>query len=74
MTAPTSTRLARKRIAVVLAAGSGRRMGCETPKQFLPLGGHTVLEHAVEAFTDHPDIDEVVIVQHTPHGGTQRMA
>lgn len=75
MTAPTSTRLARKRIAVVLAAGSGRRMGCETPKQFLPLGGHTVLEHAVEAFTDHPDIDEVVIVGPAEHlANIRRMA
>lgn len=57
----------RKRIAVVLAAGSGRRMGGETPKQFLPLGGRTVLEHAVEAFTHHPAIDEVIIVGPAEH-------
>ncbi|MGB5606226.1 MAG: 2-C-methyl-D-erythritol 4-phosphate cytidylyltransferase, partial [Gammaproteobacteria bacterium] len=32
--------------AVVPAAGSGRRMGADVPKQYLQLGGQTVLEHA----------------------------
>ena len=49
-------------VAVILAAGSGSRTGLSTPKQFLPLGGKTVLEHSVQAFHDHPGIDQVVIV------------
>jgi 2-C-methyl-D-erythritol 4-phosphate cytidylyltransferase len=35
---------------VVPAAGSGRRMGAETPKQYLTLAGATVLEHALAPF------------------------
>lgn len=52
-------------IGVILAAGSGSRTGLSTPKQFLPLGGKTVLEHSVQTFNDHPGIDEVVIVTAT---------
>jgi 2-C-methyl-D-erythritol 4-phosphate cytidylyltransferase len=52
-------------VAVILAAGSGSRTGLSTPKQFLPLGGKTVLEHSVQTFNDHPGIDEVVIVTAT---------
>ena len=49
-------------VAVILAAGSGSRTGLSTPKQFLPLGGKTVLEHSVQTFCNHPRIDEIVIV------------
>ena len=49
-------------VGVILAAGSGSRTGLSTPKQFLPLGGKTVLEHSVQTFCDYPGIDEVVIV------------
>ena len=52
-------------VAVILAAGSGSRTGLSTPKQFLPLGGKTVLEHSVQTFHDHPGIDQVVIVTST---------
>ena len=52
-------------VAVILAAGSGSRTGLSTPKQFLPLGGKTVLEQSVQTFHDHPGIDQVVIVTST---------
>ena len=51
-----------KTVGVILAAGSGSRTGLSTPKQFLPLGGKTVLEHSVQTFQDHPGIDRIVIV------------
>ena len=51
-------------VGVILAAGSGSRTGLSTPKQFLPLGGKTVLEHSVQTFHNHPGIDELVIVVH----------
>ncbi len=35
--------------AVVLAAGFGRRMQTECPKQYLSIGNKTILEHAVAA-------------------------
>ena len=35
--------------AIVPAAGSGRRMGADIPKQYLQLGDRTVLEHTLAA-------------------------
>ena len=52
-------------VAVILAAGSGSRTGLSPPKQFLPLGGKTVLEHSVQTFHNHPGIGQVVIVTAT---------
>ena len=52
-------------IAVILAGGIGARVGGNTPKQLLPLeDGHSVLEHAVDAFEQSPHIQEVCIVMH----------
>ena len=49
-------------VALILAGGRGTRLGTDTPKQFLPLGGKTVLRHAAEAFLDHPAVDRVRVV------------
>ena len=54
----------KRNIAIVLAGGTGSRMGADIPKQFLKFAGRTVLEHSVEAFEHHPDIDEVAVVVH----------
>ena len=48
--------------ALIVAAGSGSRMGCDVPKQFLRLGGKAMLAHAVDALTSHPRIDAVRVV------------
>jgi 2-C-methyl-D-erythritol 4-phosphate cytidylyltransferase/2-C-methyl-D-erythritol 2,4-cyclodiphosphate synthase len=48
--------------ALVLAAGRGVRFGGTLPKQYLPLGGTSVLRHAVNAFLDHPRIDGVLVM------------
>jgi 2-C-methyl-D-erythritol 4-phosphate cytidylyltransferase/2-C-methyl-D-erythritol 2,4-cyclodiphosphate synthase len=50
-------------VAVIVAAGGrGRRLGEATPKQFLELGGRTVLDRSVQAFASHGEIDEIVVV------------
>lgn len=52
-------------IAVILAGGTGSRVGGDTPKQFLPLpDGRTILEHSVDAFEQAVPIHEIVIVMH----------
>jgi 2-C-methyl-D-erythritol 4-phosphate cytidylyltransferase/2-C-methyl-D-erythritol 2,4-cyclodiphosphate synthase len=51
-----------KVIALVVAAGSGSRMGRDMPKQYLPLCGKTVLRHCLEAFRAHPRIAGVRVV------------
>lgn len=48
--------------AVVPAAGVGRRMGGDVPKQYLSLQGKAVIEHAVERLAEHPRISGVVVV------------
>jgi len=48
--------------AIVVAAGKGTRFGGDLPKQFLNIGGQTVLETAVEAFEKHPAVDQIVVV------------
>lgn len=49
-------------IALVLAGGSGVRMGNDTPKQFLPLNGKPVILYSLLAFQNHPHIDSIFIV------------
>ncbi|MDK2928257.1 MAG: 2-C-methyl-D-erythritol 4-phosphate cytidylyltransferase [Bacillota bacterium] len=48
--------------AVVPAAGSGRRMGAETKKQFLLLGGRPLFLRCLEAFAAHPAVDGTYLV------------
>lgn len=49
-------------IAVILAAGSGKRLGGDTPKQFVTVGPKMVIEYSIEQFQQHPDIDEIAVV------------
>ncbi|MBL4584346.1 MAG: 2-C-methyl-D-erythritol 4-phosphate cytidylyltransferase [Pseudomonadales bacterium] len=53
--------IAPRLVAVVPAAGIGKRMGAAIPKQYLPLCGRTVIEHAIQPLCDHPEIEQVVI-------------
>jgi 2-C-methyl-D-erythritol 4-phosphate cytidylyltransferase/2-C-methyl-D-erythritol 2,4-cyclodiphosphate synthase len=46
-------------VALIVAAGSGSRMGGDIPKQFRLIGGKPVLAHAVDALASHPAIDIV---------------
>jgi 2-C-methyl-D-erythritol 4-phosphate cytidylyltransferase/2-C-methyl-D-erythritol 2,4-cyclodiphosphate synthase len=48
--------------ALIVAAGSGSRMGGDTPKQYRPIAGKAVLAHAVDALASHPRIDAVRVV------------
>lgn len=52
------------KVAVLLAGGSGRRMGGPEPKQFIEIAGRTILEHSIRAFSKHDGIDCIVIVSH----------
>src|SRR5882672_2675954 len=48
--------------AIVAAAGQGRRMDADKPKQYLPLAGATVLEHAIRPLWADSRISAVVVV------------
>ena len=50
-------------IALIVAAGSGSRMGnADKPKQFLPIYGKPLMIHTIEAFEVHDEIDAIVVV------------
>ena len=49
-------------IAIIIAGGSGTRMGFETPKQFLEVDRKPVLVYTLESFQRHADIDAIEVV------------
>jgi len=51
-----------KNAAIIVAAGRGSRTDGEVPKQYLPLGGISILRRTAQAFTGHPGIDAVAAV------------
>jgi len=48
--------------AIILAAGSGKRMKSDENKVYLPLGGQPVIQYSIAAFGRHPYIDELILV------------
>lgn len=59
--------MAARTVAVVLAGGTGQRVGGDLPKQLIEVGGRTILAHAIAAFDGHPEVDEVLVVMAAGH-------
>ena len=51
-----------KNIAIILAGGTGQRLGDSIPKQFLKVAGKKVIEHTLDVFQNHPQINEIAVV------------
>lgn len=51
-------------VALVVAAGRGRRAGGGLPKQYRALAGSTVLRRSLKAMRGHPAVDAVLAVIH----------
>ena len=49
-------------IALIIAGGSGNRMGQDIPKQFMHVDGCPIIIHTMKAFQDHPDIHGIAVV------------
>lgn len=49
-------------IAVIIAGGSGHRMGQDIPKQFINVYDKPVLIYTLKGFQDHPQIDAIEVV------------
>lgn len=49
-------------IALVIAGGSGNRMGQDIPKQFMHVDNCPIIIHTLLAFQQHPDIDAIAVV------------
>ena len=49
-------------IALVIAGGSGNRMGQDIPKQFMYVENAPVIIHTLQCFQQHPDIALIAVV------------
>lgn len=49
-------------IAIIIAGGSGHRMGQDIPKQFINVYDKPVLIYTLESFERHPQIDAIEVV------------
>ena len=52
----------RNKALVLVAGGSGKRMGSKLPKQFLELKGKPILMHSMKAFYQAFSALEIVLV------------
>ena len=49
-------------IGLLIAGGSGNRMGQDIPKQFMHVDGAPIIVWTMRAFQQHPDIDGIAVV------------
>jgi len=49
-------------IALITAAGKGERTGQDIPKQFIHIENKPVIIYTLEAFQNHPSIDNILVV------------
>jgi len=54
-------------VAVVLAGGTGVRLGLGIPKQLVKIAGKTILEHTVGIFENAPEVDEIIVLMAPGH-------
>ena len=53
----------RKKYVIVMAAGSGTRMGADMPKQFIELDGKAILQMTIETFLKAcPDVSVITVL------------
>ena len=51
-----------RNVAVVLAGGTGTRVGFNRPKQLIKIAGKPIIEHSIAAMQASPVIDEILII------------
>ena len=49
-------------IALLIAGGSGNRMGQDIPKQFMYVDNCPIIIHTLKCFQNHPNIDAIAVV------------
>ena len=56
-----------RNVAVVLAGGTGTRVGLSIPKQLIKVAGKPIIEHTIAALHASPLIDEIVVMMAPGH-------
>ncbi len=55
--------MGRKKYVIIMAAGSGTRMGLQMPKQFLKIDGKAILQITIEVFLEAcPGISVITVL------------
>ncbi|MEU2874233.1 bifunctional cytidylyltransferase/SDR family oxidoreductase [Streptomyces olivoreticuli] len=54
-------------VAVVLAGGTGRRIGLPLPKQLVKIAGKPIIEHTLAVFEESPDVDDILVFMHADY-------
>ncbi len=49
-------------VAIILAGGTGTRLGGDIPKQYIEVAGKPIISYCLEKFEKHPLIDSIVVV------------
>jgi len=61
--APYGRTVARLRnVAVVLAGGTGTRVGLAIPKQLIKVAGRPIMEHTISLLQASPLVDEIIVL------------
>lgn len=53
-----------KTIALIVAAGEGKRLSQDLPKQYIKIAGKNLLTRTISKFAKHPLIDAVIVAIH----------
>lgn len=54
-------------VAVVLAGGTGTRVGLDLPKQLIKIAGKPIIEHTIAALQESPLVDEILVMMAPGH-------
>jgi 2-C-methyl-D-erythritol 4-phosphate cytidylyltransferase len=54
-------------VAVVLAGGTGTRVGLSIPKQLIKVAGKPIIEHTISTLQASPQIDEIIVLMTPGH-------
>ncbi len=60
---------------IIPAAGIGKRMQSDTPKQYLTIQNKTVLQHTLDCFSKHSDVEGIIVALHAedPYWNTAKI-
>ena len=51
-----------RKAVIIVAGGSGKRMGAAIPKQFIEVNGKTILQHTIESFRYYDATMQIIVV------------